>query len=211
VFSGENFAQGNPLVHVEASSTDLLTTTPGQYTFFGRYVAWTAVDNREALATTFATRFLNGGVFSGGTSLLVWRDSKVNQGAFTCPAVAGVRPPWYPLGHTQIVIFDEQENAVQHPIQIGPVPPPPPEPFPAEAQRVRVNGPLLPVPFAFGWLYMNLQQSNASAGNNPPLHPQASQAHVETVMDASGRFSVGFNAFQLDNASKPNTIIIPVP
>ena len=30
-------------------------------------------------------------------------------------------------------------------------------------------------------------------------------------MDASGRFSVGFDAIQLDNANTPNTTIIPVP
>jgi hypothetical protein len=29
-------------------------------------------------------------------------------------------------------------------------------------------------------------------------------------MDASGRFSVGFNGIAIDNANTPNTIIIPV-
>ena len=121
-----------------------------------------------------------------------------------------MRPPWYPLGQTQVVIFDEQENPVTHPVPIGPQPPPGPAAFGAEAQRTKVNGPLLPVPFNFGWLYMNLQQTNVTAGANPPLNPQASQAWVETVMDAEGRFSVGFNAIQLDNASNANTIILPV-
>ncbi len=121
VNSGQNFAQGETLVHVEAApGTGTVgggtypinpeTTTPGEYTFYGRYVAWSAADNREPLATNFAVRFINGGIFSGGTSILSWRDSKVNQGAFTCPAVAGVRPAWYPLGQEQIVIFDEEEN-----------------------------------------------------------------------------------------------------
>jgi hypothetical protein len=205
VNSAENFAQGNPLVHVEASGTDPVTTIPGNYTFYGRYVAFTAADNREPLATTFAARYLNGGDFNGGASLVVWRDSKVNQGPFTCPAIQGVRPPWFPLAKTQVVIFDEQEQPVITEEPVGPPPPPGPEPFPAEAQRVRVDGPELAVPFSFGWIYLNLNTSTGSV-----VDPFA-QAWVETVMDAQGRFSVGFNAFQLDNASQPNTIIIPVP
>jgi hypothetical protein len=109
VNSGQNFAQGETLVHVEASATNPETNVAGEYTFYGRYVAWTAADNREPLTTNFAVRFLNGGVFTGGTDLITWRDSKVNQGAFTCPA-QNARPLWYPLGQEQIVIFDEEEN-----------------------------------------------------------------------------------------------------
>ena len=104
---GANFADGNTLVHIEASATNPETSTPGQYTFYGRYDGWTAVDNREPLATNFAARFVTGGLFDGGTSLFVWRDSKVNQTPFTCPVVAGSRPAWYPLGQEAIVIFDE--------------------------------------------------------------------------------------------------------
>src|SRR6185503_17893523 len=135
---GQNFAQGETLVHIEASATNPETSTAGQYTFYGRYVAWTAADNREPLATNFAVRYINGGAFTGGTSLLCWRDSKVNQGAFTCPAVAGVRPPWFPLAQQQVVIFDEQEHPEVP--QSFPFSPQPPTGgltvCPAEAQRV---------------------------------------------------------------------------
>jgi hypothetical protein len=200
---GENFAQGETLVHIEADAADPELSTPGQYTFYGRYVAWTAADNREPLATNFAVRYINGGAFSGGTSLIVWRDSKVNQGAFTCPAVAGTRPPWFPLGQEGIVIFDEQENP-DIPASF-PVSPQPPVsgiiPFPAEAQRTRVGGSALPVPFDFGWLYLNLNTTVTAAGNNPPEDPAAAQAWVTAVMDAQGRFSVGFDAVQLDSAA----------
>ncbi len=85
VNSAQNFADGNTLVHIEASATNPETSVAGQYTFYGRYDAWTAVDHREPLATNFAARYVTGGTFSGGTSLIVWRDSKVNQGPFTCP------------------------------------------------------------------------------------------------------------------------------
>lgn len=201
---GENFAQGETLVHIEASGTNPETSVPGEYTFYGRYVGWTAADNREPLSTSFATRFLNGGIFSGGTSLLVWRDSKVNQGPFTCPATPGVRPAWYPLGQEGLVTFDEQENPEVTPS--FPVAPQPPQatiiPFPAEANRTAVGSAQFPVSFDFGWIYLNLNTTVAAAGSNPPEDPAAAQAWVTSVHDAEGRFSVGYNATQLDSATQ---------
>jgi hypothetical protein len=213
VNSGQNFAQGETLVHIEAAPGNGLASTgtygpnpetsvPGQYTFYGRYVGWTAADNREPLTTKFATRFLNGGVFNGGTSLVVWRDSKTDQDAFTCPAAAGSRPPWYPLGQEQIVIFDEQENPNVPPsIPIGPVPSSGAiTPFPAEANRTKVGAANFPVPFTFGWLYLNLNTS-ITGNPNPPEDPAAAQAWVSVFHDASGTFSVGYQAIQLDSAT----------
>ncbi len=198
----QSFAQGETLVHVEASATDPETSVPGEYTFYGRYVSWQATDNREPLATNFATRYVTGGDFSGGTDLLVWRDSKVAQVAFGCPAEPGVEPAWFPLGQESIVIFDELENP-QTP-QSFPVSPQPPQqgliPFPAEAQRTQVGGADLPVPFDFGWLFLNLNTTVVAAGPNPPEDPAAAQAWVTTVMDADGRFSVGYDAIHLDSA-----------
>ena len=165
-------------------------------------MGWQATDNREPLATNFATRFIRGGDFTGGTDLFVWRDSKVAQAAFTCPVVPGVRPAWYPLGQENIVIFDEQENP-QTP-QSFPVSPQPPQegliPFPAEAQRTPVGGADLPVPYDFGWLYLNLNTTVTAAGANPPEDSAAAQAWVTTGMDADGRFSVGYDAIHLDSA-----------
>ena len=206
---GQNFAQGETLVHIEASATNPQTSVTGQYTFYGRYVAWNAADNREPLATNFAVRFINGGAFTGGTDILCWRDSKTNQGSFTCPAVAGVRPPWFPLGQEQIVIFDEQENPEVP--QSFPFSPQPPQSgltvCPAETQRVAVDGALLPVPFDFGWLFLNLN-TTITGNANPPEDPAAAQAWVTAVMDAEGRFSVGFDAIQLDSACTANHVRI---
>ena len=200
---GQNFADGNTLVHIEASATNPETSIAGNYTFYGRYDNWTAVDNREPLATNFAARFVTGGLFDGGTSLFVWRDSKVNQTPFTCPVVAGVRPAWYPLGEEAIVIFDEQEQP-QVP-QSFPVSPQPPTqgliPFPAEAQRTEVGGADLPVaPYNFGWLYLNLNTRVSVAGAVPPEDPLAAQAWVTVEMKSGGRFSVGYDAVKLDSA-----------
>ncbi len=203
VNEGQGFAQGDTLVHIEASATDPQTSVAGQYTFYGRYVNWLATDNREPLATTFATRYVTGGTFSGGTSLATWRDSKVNQGAFTCPALIGVRPSWYPLAQEGIVIFDEQETPNVPPVcTVSPcVPGTGLIPFPAEAQRTRVGGSSLPVPFTFGWIYADLNTTVVAAGSNPPEDPAAAQAWMTTIMDAQGRFSVGYSAIQLDSAT----------
>ena len=199
VNSAQNFANGETLVHIEASATDPETSVPGEYTFYGRYVAWTAADNREPLTTNFAGRFINGGAFTGGTSFVAWRDSKVSQLAFKC----GTFPAWYQLGQEGIVIFDEQEHpSVPETFPFSPQPPGDViTPFPAEAQRTKIGSEDFPVPFSFGWIFLNLNTSVAAAGANPPEDPVAAQAWVEVVMDADGRFSVGFNAIQLDNAT----------
>jgi hypothetical protein len=202
VNSATNRADGETLVHIEASATNPETSVSGQYTFYGRYVNFTAVDNREPLATNFAVRFLNGGPFSGGTNLIAWRDSKVRQGAFKC----GTTPAWYPLGQEQIVIFDEQEHP-SVPTTI-PVSPQPPQsgiiPFPAETQSTAVGGSAFPVPYKFGWLFLNLNTTVAAAGSVPPEDPAAAQAWVEAVMSALGRYSVGFDAIKLDSACTAN-------
>jgi hypothetical protein len=201
---GQNFAQGETLVHIEASPGngvqasgnypspgDPATTFTGRYTFYGRYVNWTAQDNREPLSTNFAARYLSGGAFNGGTSVIAWRDSKVKQAAFTCPATFG-QPSWYPLGQEAVVVFDEQENA-SAPSGIIP--------FPAEANKTHVNSASgVPSPFPFGWMFLNLN-TTISGNPNPPIDPAAAQGWVMTIHDASGLFSVGYNATQLDSAT----------
>jgi hypothetical protein len=194
-------ADGETLVHVEASLTDPITTTSGRYTFYGRYVGWNASDHREPLVTHFAARYAVGGDdFS--TDYIVWRDSKTNQTPFVCPFTFG-RPSWYPLGEEGIVIFDEEETP-QTPTSFPFSPQPPQDtiiPFPAEAQRVSVGGPDLPVPFSFGWVLLDLN-TTITGNPNPPVDPAAAQAWVVDPFRklAKGRFSVGFSANQLDSA-----------
>jgi hypothetical protein len=199
---------GGTLVHVEADARNPATSTPGRYTFYGRYVGWTAVDNREPLATNFAVRFMNGGGYTGNSLLAVWRDSKVNQGPFTCPATGGIRPAWYPLGQEAIVIFDEAEHPVV--AQTFPFSPQPPvdtlSPFPAETQITLVGGPVLPVPFTFGWLFLDFNTSVAAAGANPPVDPLAAQAYVTGFDETNGRFGVGIEAIRLDSACAANHV-----
>jgi hypothetical protein len=216
---GENFAQGETLVGSEAApgtgvgpnsgtyGPDL--TTPGEYTFYGRYVAGTAADNREPLATSFAVRYLTGGGFTGGTDLIVWRDSKFPPGA-SCAA----GPNYDELFEQQIVVFDEFEN----PLTVttgGPSGEPTPGAqctFCDEAQRVEVGGAGIATNADFGWLYLNLNHATTLDAALGPGYILIAQAWVTAVMDAEGRFSVGFDAIQLDNANTAVTggVILPV-
>ena len=215
---GENFAQGETLVHIEAcvppgSSAGYGTGlpdavncpfVPGDHTFYGRYASATAIDQREALPTTFVGRFLNGGAFNGGTSYLVWREGNAAAAGYSCSSAGP--SSWYPLDAAQIVLFDEEEN----PVQSNECPSGDPTcqqivTIPNEAQRVSAADDLL-APFDFGFAFLNLQNTKIIAAYGD----DDAQAWVTMVMDAEGRFSVGFDAVQLDNANSPNTINLPV-
>jgi hypothetical protein len=198
-----NFAQGEPAVHVESAPAGFFV--PGDYTFYGRYVAFTAVDRREPLATTFGTRFLSGVAFNAGTDILCWRDSKADPNPRICNTGP---PPPMPLSQTQVVIFDEEENA-QQPIQPPPISPLPPVvdfvPCPLETQRIEVGEEALETTFPNGWIYINLNTSTGA-----PVDPFA-QAWVSTIMSADDQYSVGLDAVQFDSACDPNTVVLGLP
>jgi hypothetical protein len=129
---------------------------------------------------------LNGGPYS--SAMTAWRDSKVRQGVFSC----GTPPSWYPLNQARVVVFDEQEHAVQ----LSPTT----FPFPAEVGKVAVGSANLPTPFNFGWILFDL---NATTGSAPPEDTLAEQAWMTLSSDfqtGTGRISVAYPAFQLDTA-----------
>ena len=204
-----NFAQGETLVHVEAcvpgngyigyvgNGAGFCPFGVGDFTFYSRYVGNTGVDQREGLASEFAVRYITGGLFDGGTDYIVWRDSRSTDiigGA--CPAEDDF--VWYPLNQELVVAFDEQENNEELCFTTSDVSPPTGGQqtcFPIETGRYNVR--LSAVPgsqtldpsFDFGWMFLDLDLSGA----------QPSQAWVTAVMSALGRFSVGFDAIQLDS------------
>jgi hypothetical protein len=201
---GQHTAQALPLVHIQASSTDPRVTTSGNYTFYGSFDNWTAIDNREPLPTTFGPRYSIGGANAAATDYIVWRDPKFDHSPFDCPVVADVRPAWYPLGQEDVVIFDDQEHpavpetSITSPATTGLTP------FPAAAQRTTVNGAALPVPFNVGWMYLNLNTAVTPAGNVPPIDGQAAQAWVTLILSQNGGFATGLEAMHYDSACNPN-------
>jgi hypothetical protein len=194
---GQSFAQGDMLVHIESCPTCF---EPGNHTFYGRYNFAQADDGREPLPTTWASRYLNGGPFDGGTSLLIWRETDSTTAAYGCTQDGP--PNWYPLDTKQVLVFDETERLVEEEI----CPADPTCPFEVQirdaAQRIDVETGLR-TPFDFGWVYLNLQHSALEA-----YADEAAQSWVIAVMDASGRYSVGYDVLQLDNA---NDSAEPIP
>jgi hypothetical protein len=198
----ENLAQGETLVHLEAS--DLLGAA--NYTFYRRFSL--GADQREGLASTFAVRYFRKAV-SDRSRLIVWRDAKRTIVPFSC---ALPFPSPYRLGQNQIVIFDEQENPeVPPPCQVSPCEGLPSIlPFPWETNLVEVGGPDFPVTPAFGWLYLNL--NSTVLGSQVPFEPLM-QNWVTLVASAQGRFSVAYDALQLDNVTDPaaaSDVLLPI-
>jgi hypothetical protein len=195
-----NFSQGFSAVHIEAADT-ANAFQAGEHTFYGRYVAATAIDQREALPTTTAARFAAGGQFDG-TTFYIWREGNNSTSSVAC----GGAPGWWPLGTSNtsgggaITIFDEQENPITvtqgpsgEPVPGAPVPPNETQAWavgPGQAGNAYDTG-----SFNFGWVYQNLQHSDTVYGDN-----NAQQWTIWTL-SASGRFSVGLDAIQLDNAN----------
>ena len=64
----------------------------------------------------------------------------------------------------------------------------------------------LPTTFSFGWMFLNLNFSNGGLIQFDPLM----QNWVSVVMDADGRFSVGFDAIQLGNVTNGDVTNNPV-
>ncbi|MEO6324109.1 MAG: hypothetical protein ABIT01_11820 [Thermoanaerobaculia bacterium] len=211
-----NLVQGATAVHIEASATNPETSVAGQYTFYGRYVNFLASDNREPLAGTWTTQYTD-----AKTDLIVWRDAKVNQNRFACPAIPGARPSWYPLGREQVALFDMQEEPAVYPAPAPGDPTPPVNliPFPAAAGRVKVG---IGASFGLqalakeGLLYLNLNTTVAPAGANPPEDPAASQSYVLSIRfpeatNGPDVLSTAVTASALDSSTQTSHIFLPLP
>jgi hypothetical protein len=204
---GVESGDASPLVHITADDNDPQTSTGGEYTFYGRFVGWSAADNREPLSTNFFTKFVNM-PGSGQTTLTVWRDARVNQSYFAC----GATPAWYPLTFEGLRFFDEQENPEI--IEDPPFAPPPPaplfNPFALGAQRVAIGGSQLPTSFSAGTLFLNLNGN--PPGSTSPADPDdplggGAQAFVSVHIKGAGRYSTGWHATMLDTAKAPTHFV----
>jgi hypothetical protein len=114
-------------------------------------------------------------------------------------------PSWFPLNQSDVVAFDEIENPTNLCFAGDNISPPTGGAqtcFPLETQRIHVQGgnviadDAVP-PAAFGWMYLNLNHTLASG--DP--YPGRAQAWVTVAMSAEGRYEVGYDAVQLDNAT----------
>jgi len=206
VDTSQNLMSIENAISLEADASNAKTSTPGNYTFYGRLVNWTASDYREPLATRWG---LQGE--TGTSNAIVWRDSKVNQGPFSC----GVgRPNWAPLGQEGMSFFNfaSQPTVIPPlPTPQNPVPGPPPIVGAVSTQLTPLNNAVLQLPLTtkLGWLVFNLNTTVVAAGANPPIDPAAAQSHVTVLRNQKGvtRLSSGAMALPLDNATAPTHYI----
>jgi hypothetical protein len=185
------FAEGDNLVRIEADPNRFAA---GGVTFYGRYVNGSGADGREPLPTLWATRFLTGGAFDGGTDLVAWREVPWNGVPFVC----GRAPAGFPLAQKQLIAFDEEEHPQDYGQTIPEFPPFVPTPFAAAATRVQAGGASLPLPYNFGWFLADL-----SPFVNAPADPYA-QGWMGQVSTSRGRYSVGFQGTALNSLCAPD-------
>lgn len=148
----KNHAFSMPLVSLAANQIDPALNVTGDYTFYGTYDNFTAIDNRQPTSTNFINRYVNAGSPQGsnyvnqGSQVIVWRDSKISGVTSPLGFTCGTPPSWYPLGQEGLLAFNEQED-VQAPVV--------PNPFPAQTQKVRSPARRFRSPFrkgCCGWI-----------------------------------------------------------
>jgi hypothetical protein len=186
VTPSENFASGFNAVPIQA---DMTFFAAGDYTFYGKYIGFAATDKRRPLPSLYYHRFLLGGAFSGGTKMLVWRDTRSTAGAVACASPAAqcgsatCRPAWIPLGEDQVRAFDEEGHTTLFDNSSF---------FDVAVQKFDVDA--IPHPYDFGFLRLDL---DTSAG-------VPSQAWVGFESRAEGRFSVGIEGAPMPSGDNCN-------
>jgi hypothetical protein len=177
-----NFASGEPMVHIEADGNDNRIRDAGDYTFYGGLIGGSAQDNREPLASHWLAPFRNDG--EGNTSLIYWRDIRQANIARQCFQIV----PWYPLPLRQLTLlrsiyFLENPDAL--------------EALASVCGRVDVGGFELPTALDSGMILLNLDHDLGTA-----FVPGA-QGYVAVLQDAQGRFSTESAATPISSSIGP--------
>jgi hypothetical protein len=213
VNSGQNFAQGNPMVHIRAVPEGTGNTqsvdpedTNFDRTFYSRYQTPLApgvpntLDRRQPLPSLFAARWINGTSGSFQTSFKIWREG-VNIGT-TCSTVAQNGA----LLVTESVVFDEDENGegvAGGEIIVSPSVGTDDITLPETSLTPISDADTFPQAIideaAAGWVYLNLDNGLASLAATE----FATQNWVIVSMRAEGRYSVDFDAAWLGNGCTP--------
>jgi hypothetical protein len=212
VSAAESFAQGLPMVHIRAvpgggtPSTRLPGPVPRlEKTFYGRFQdpSDPHLDARQPLPSTFAVRWINGGVGALDTSLQIWREGYTGPSA-SCAAYVQNRR----IVFAESVAFDEDDNGLGSPApNDGGVATPIPDPIRLPAtSMVRVTNEDVFPQSTFdeelsGWLYLNLDDGDDQDGRG------AHQNWVVVHMQAEGIYSVAFDAAWLGNGCSPRVAI----
>jgi len=205
VDSAQNYAQGNPMVHIRAipeggsiieRAIDGRYAVPFSRTFYSRYQpeATKTFDARQPMPATFGARWISAGTTSFQTHYKIWREGRTGADAPCNEYFKNGE-----LGLTEIVRFDEEENPETWapPLVICT-----PSPFyptiPASAMLESNDTAVFPPnsrASVAGWMYLNLDRCNQD--------DFASQAWITVSMRAEGRYSVDSDAVAFGNGCSP--------
>jgi hypothetical protein len=177
--ASRNLAQGEALVRLQSHPTRFA----GKPTFYNWLHGNTGQDGREPLPSSWATRFVNGGAFDGGTEMILWHAPQNRLDPFAC-----TQPP-FGVGSERAMVIDEQENIEFFDCIIG-IPPPGCGQFAYDVVTTKVF-PEFKTSFDFGWFVL---QRGASPGSQ-----LQTQLWVGSLMSAEGRFGVGMAGTPLDD------------
>jgi hypothetical protein len=161
VDNANNYAQASEAVAIWADPGEFTGT--GIFTFYGRYSGWDGRDERVPLPSAWQYRFLDGGPFAGGATVIVWLDTNTED---IEPAACDTGPSWYPLIIALGAVDEDGGNN-----QVPDV-----DSVPLATQRLSVSS--LSLPLAFGWMRISAT---------------ARQSWVQPSLAAFGRFSASFN------------------
>ncbi len=194
---GQGGAAFMPMVHIEADETFDASSTPTNYTFYGRFTQDEGGnDHREPLGTTWNIRYQSG--VSTSTDWIVWRDPTADQSiiSYPCGTGAGAGPDWSPLDQTQVLCFDQEENSSQ--TCAGD------RCFPLATQKVKLDEGDLTVPFEAGHCRLNLNLPEDTILDDvdfPPDPPgNVAQSFVAAILSRDGLVTGGLPAIQLAHA-----------
>jgi len=202
----------NPLVHIRAVpegggvGSSVQTALP--YTFYDRYTPSSSrgIDRRQPLPSTFAARFVQGGLAALRTNLNIWREG---FGSGSCTDAESSAT----MAVAEVVRFDEHEN----PFTLGSVSRPQ---LAATSSTSSSNSfyPAMASSDLGGWFYLNLnnggsttysatQNGLAPVGSSTTSGPRPSQNWVTVTLWGThlhgNRLAAEFDAASLGNGCSP--------
>jgi hypothetical protein len=212
-----NHAQASPMVHIRAipeggtPRTRVIRALNAKRfgrTFYGRFQdeAHQGADARQPLPSTFAARWISGGLGSFDTSLKIWREGTTGATSDCAAYRENGR-----IAVTEIVAFDDDENGEGIEDDDCDGFEPCLKTWPARTPICALLS-VTPGSKIFrqsvlsnsnsGWLYLNFDD-DIPYGYDSAGTPGGRQAWVVVSMRAEGRYSVDFDAAWLGNGCSP--------
>jgi len=190
---GQNFAQGETMVHIRAipeggaAGSNPVTNLPS--TFYDRLSH--GRDRRQPLPSVFAARYVQSGGGGFATEFQIWRDGLTGPSA-ACTDYVRNRA----IDLADLVRFDMRENPTSSAAFAIGFPVAPTTNAASSLPSTHAMFPPLTSGDVGGWMYLNLASYYDTSG-------RARQGWIVISMAAEGRYANQFNAVPLGNGCSP--------